>query len=74
MQAKVNLAVLIGEHECLIGADGTEDFVSMQDILLRPAFQTLIGMISNDLNRAQLKGNHIIRFRLDCHAEVRAEV
>lgn len=68
------LAKLIGEHEYLMHGEENYDFVSMEEMILWPGFKTLMTMIANDLNRAKLKGTHIIRVRVDCHAQSNDEV
>ncbi|HHT9109601.1 MAG TPA: hypothetical protein ACFYDZ_00410 [Candidatus Brocadiaceae bacterium] len=63
------LAKLIGEHEVLISVEKEQDFNSTKEIILLPIFHQLMRIFAEDLNIAKLTGSHLIRFRMDCHAE-----
>lgn len=73
MKIGKHLVKLIGEHECLMFSSGNEDFVSSKAYLFTPAIGELMTLIAHDLNRANLKGRHTIRIRMDCHAQPRDE-
>lgn len=74
MKVGMPLAKLVGEHEYLFAAEKDYDFVSMEEMVLWPGFKNIMTMIANDLNRAKLDGNHLIRVRVDCHAQSNDEV
>ena len=66
------LAKLISEYEILLAIHGTEDMECIENAMLYPAFKEFITRIAQDLNNEKLKNRHIVRVKVQVHAEDKA--
>lgn len=66
------LAKLISEYEILLAVHGSEDKDCLENAMLFPAFKEFIARIAQDLLDEKVKNRHIVRIKVQVHAEDRA--
>ncbi len=66
------LAKLISEYEILLAVHGSEDKDCLESAMLFPAFKEFIARIAQDLFDEKVKNRHIVRIKVQVHAEDRA--
>ncbi len=66
------LAKLISEYEILLAVHGSEDKDCLENAMLFPAFKEFIARIAQDLLDEKVKNRHIVRVKVQVHAEDRA--
>ena len=63
------IAKLISECDALIAVTGSEDIECLENAMLLPSFNKLMAKVACDLHDARLKNRHIVRIKVQVHAE-----
>lgn len=63
------LAKLISEYEILLAVHGNEDLDCLENTIMFPPFKEFITRIAHDLHNEKVKSRHIIRVKVQVHAE-----